>query len=293
MGANCSSPAGASVSINSQGLENCPPHQRNRKPINITNNNSSNAIKTAKVPPNNGIRNELINLNGNDRHDVMFNKDNDPLIGEKTKLDWDNQVPLMDPNVVTMMVEKMEMMRKMKKMMGGHPPMQNGHGPNGTGLDHVDGQMPSNGNLNGNMTSNGRVPPNGMHPHGMTTPNGAPPMNGKMPPTFPKLMGSTENAVRIVRHMKSVFNSDEIQDLCDQKMDSTDGNIMFKMMQCKLEMEFKFLKEIGMGHLTQLIATGKLPPILQLIFICYQDEPEVLNELSFVGPVFRSGPIWW
>lgn len=53
-------------------------------------------------------------------------------------------------------------------------------------------------------------------------------------------------------------------------------------------MEFKFLNEIGMGHLTQLIATGKLPPILQLIFICYQDEPEVsphvcnVSSLSYI-----------
>ncbi|XP_063954812.1 uncharacterized protein LOC135153907 [Lytechinus pictus] len=287
MGNSGSSPMGASVPVNSQGLEHRPPLE---KPINITNNNSS--IETPKVPPStNGIEKELISMNGSGSHDVIFNKDNEPLIGEKTKFEWDRRVPLMDPTVVAMMVEKMEMMKKMKKM-GGRPPMNNGQEPNGT---VVDGKMPTNGHLHpapltGNMTSNKRLPPNGTHPHGKAAPNGAHPMNGKMPPKFPKLLGSTENAVRIVRHMKTVFNSDEVQDLCDEKLDSTDSNMMFKMMQCKLEMEFKFLNDLGMGHLTQLIKQGKLPPVVQLIFICYQDDPEVLKELAFVGPIFSKRP---
>ncbi|XP_072178841.1 uncharacterized protein, partial [Diadema setosum] len=262
----------------------------------LTNNNST--IKAAMVPPNDGLKSAMKDLENGSMHE--FDKDVVPSLGGKTAVTLQHHVPLMDPKVVDMLVEKMRQMKEMKQLMSTKGPnaMNNGKGvapeggmPNGTTMD---GKLPAGGTPppvgpmppSGMAPSNGQMPPNGMTPpNGLMPPNGMAPPNGPMPPKLPKLFGSVENAIAVVRHMKAVFNSQEIQDLCDEKMDPSERNIMFKMMQCKLAMEFKVLHDLGMLHLAHLVATGKLPHLLQLVLMGYHDEPEVMKELNFIGPL--------
>ncbi|XP_041461997.1 uncharacterized protein LOC121413293 [Lytechinus variegatus] len=110
-------------------------------------------------------------------------------------------------------------------------------------------------------------------------------------PNIPKVFGDATQAVKVFSEYNRLAFSDEFQQIFNERMDFTKPDVLEKLQSVWLQASYKALDNTGFGHLKDMLGPGKIPDLLKLMFMAYNDCPEVIKLGAFVrGPYAQAPP---